>query len=449
MRRILIPYRSLNLRLGGCAVLDQAVVGGTNFLTAIFVGRLCGPSELGLFALATTTWYLILALLESLITSPFTVFVHRLGDEKRTTYAGSAIAHVVGLSMLAAMVLTLGTVLLYWIGHIKLAVVIAALAVTIPFRLLRQFARRFQYASLNLNGALVLDISVATLQMFALAVFYYFDFLTAAGAFLAVGSAYAIIISIWLVQQRRAFSVCREEVYVDFLKNWALGRWLAASQISTIAAAHSLPWIIAFALNESQAGIYFGCATLVRIGAPLLVAIQNVLVPRSAVAFAESGLKGLQHVVKRTTVGFVVSMGGVATLLAFGGDFLVQLFLGADYGGQQTVIALLALNELAFASTLGAASGLTVLERSDLLFRSHLAGILVTVATALALIGEYGLLGAAVAQLAGTVVGSVIIVFCYQRVVRTLREHGFPEQASGLSSSSSSTGRLVPDPDSA
>ena len=205
MRRIISLYRGLNVRLGGTAVIDQAVVGGTNFLTAIFVGRICGPSELGLFALAMAIWYIILAFLESLITSPFTVFVHRLGEKKRATYAGSAIAHVLGLSAIAAAVLVLGTALLYWLSHPRLGATIAALVVTIPFRLLRNFARRFHYASLDLKRALVLDIAVAVLQVAALTVLYFFGPLTAAGAYLAVGAAYAIALLFWMVLQKSSF----------------------------------------------------------------------------------------------------------------------------------------------------------------------------------------------------------------------------------------------------
>jgi len=417
MRRLLSLYRSLNVRLGGAAVFDQAVVGGTYFLVVIIVGRFCGPSELGLFGLVTTIWYLILAFLESAITSPFTVFVHRLDDHKRTTYAGSAIAHVLGLAAIGAIGLGLVAMLLFWMGYTKLAVVISALAVTTPFRLLYRFARRFHYATLNLNRALVLDVSVAILQIGALAALFYFDLLTAAGAFLGVGCSYAVALVVWWTQNWKSFRIRREWIFPDLVKNWALGRWLVASQITMIVAGYSLPWIIAWALNESLTGIYVGCATLVHIGAPLLVAIQNVLSPRSATAFAESGLTGLRRVVRRTTIGLVLGMGVFSILLAIGGTYLVEFFFGADFGGQREVVGLLAMNELAFAIMLGAAAGLTVLERTELLFRSHLVGILVTVSMAFALIGPYGLAGAAVAQLSGTLVGSVIAIVCYRRVV--------------------------------
>ncbi len=116
MRRLLTLHRGFDIRLGGSAVIDQAVVSGTNFLITVIVGRLCGPTELGLFALVTTIWYLVLAFLESAITSPFAVFVHRLADQERSAYAGSAIAHVIGLSSIATAVIGLLTVVLVLAG---------------------------------------------------------------------------------------------------------------------------------------------------------------------------------------------------------------------------------------------------------------------------------------------------------------------------------------------
>ncbi len=249
---------------------------------------------------------------------------------------------------------------------------------------------------------------------------YLLNSLSAAGALLGIGCVHAIVLTVWLVQHQKSFRIRKEMMLADFFMGWNLGRWLLASQIAMIAAGHSLPWIIAWKLGESNTGVYFGCATLVNIGAPLLVAAQNVLSPRSATAFAESGLDGLRQVVRRATVGMVLCMGIFAILLAVGGHYLVEVFFGAAYAGQGAVVTLLAMNGLAYASMLGAASGLTVLERTELLFRAHLVGILVTVTMAFALIGPFGLSGAAVAQLAGTVSGSIIAITCYRRVVGIL-----------------------------
>jgi O-antigen/teichoic acid export membrane protein len=432
MRRLLTLHRLFDLRLGGSAVFDQAVVGGMGFVITIVVGRVGGTTELGLFALVTTIWYLVLAFLDSAITVPFTVFVHRLEEDKRVVFAGSAMAHVIGLGVTGATVVGSFAAVLYWLQFTELAVVLAALAVTIPFRLLRLFARSFHYATLNLNGALTLDIAVAVLELAALAVLFQFNGLTAAGAFLGVGGAHLIAFSVWLMWNYSSFRIEGAQVRLDLFKNWGLGRWLVAGQLATIVAGYSLPWIIAWMQNESKTGIYFGCATLVRIGAPFLVAVQNVLVPRSATAFAESGLDGLRRVVRRVTVGLVMGTGMFTIFLAVFGHYLVELFFGPDYAGQGAVVALLAMNELAFASMLGAASGLTVLERSELLFRSNLAAILVTVTLAWILISQLGLPGAAMAQFSGTFVGSLIAILYYRRVVSTLQQAALADGPAAL-----------------
>ena len=158
-----------------------------------------------------------------------------------------------------------------------------------------------------------------------------------------------------------------------------------------------------------------------------MVAVRNVLAPRAATEYAESGLDGLQRVVRQSTIGLSLGMGLFATFLLFGGDSLLRLCFGVDYGGHQLVIVLLAISEWAFASMLGAASGLTVLERTNLIFRSDLIGILVTVTMAIPLISNFGLTGAAVAQLSGRVIGSVIVIACYRSVIRRLRAGKPPE----------------------
>ncbi len=209
MQRLFALSRLLDVRLGSSAVVDQAIVSGTSFLITVIVGRLCGPTELGLFGLVTTIWFLVLAFLESAITSPFAVFVHRLPDEERSAYAGSAIAHVIGLSSISTAVIGLLTVALYGLNFTQFALVLAALTVTIPCRLIRQFARRFHYATLNLNGALALDVAVATTEIASLVSLYFLGSLSAAAAFLGLGCAHAVVLSVWLIRYRTMFRIER------------------------------------------------------------------------------------------------------------------------------------------------------------------------------------------------------------------------------------------------
>jgi O-antigen/teichoic acid export membrane protein len=185
-----------------------------------------------------------------------------------------------------------------------------------------------------------------------------------------------------------------------------------------IGGAQSLLWIITIALGDVKTGVYAACATLVCIGNPFLVAMHNVLVPRTSAVFAESGRAGLRRVVARTTIALIMTMTWFSVVLAIFGEWLVRTLYGAEFGGHQSVVTLLALSELAFAAILAVGAGLTVLERSDLLFRSHVTGLFVTIGLALALTGPLGLTGAALARFAGTATTATIIALCYRRISR-------------------------------
>lgn len=418
MRRRFQLKRVLNVRLGGAAMVDQAVVGGTNFLTAVVVGRMAGAEELGYYALALTAWYLLLAILESLITSPFTVFVHRLTGEERTQLAGSVLAHAAvlsGVGIAAGAAISLG---LHYSGAASLAVVYAALTVTLPFRLLRQFVRRFDYTYLHLRRALLVDLGIAVVQLGGLLTIVFATQLTAAGAMLMVGFAHALAGGLWLASQRRRFTVVRRRLASDFARNWKLGKWLAASQLSGIAAVQALPWFVAFQLDETATGVYAACAMLVGLGSPLLVAVQNVLAPRSAEAYANEGLEGLRRVVRKTTLVLGLGIGTLVLTLVVAGEWIVTFFFGSDFAGHGKVIAMLGMSEWLFALALGASSACTVLERSDLLFRCHIIGTSVTLTAAWPLISSYGLAGAAAAQMAGIGVGGFCLVVSYLFLVR-------------------------------
>ncbi len=77
--------------VAGLALTDQLIVSGTNFVTLLLLGRLAGQQELGLFALVMTVYYLMLAVQESLITVPYTIFRARLNGVRQLQYSGSCI----------------------------------------------------------------------------------------------------------------------------------------------------------------------------------------------------------------------------------------------------------------------------------------------------------------------------------------------------------------------
>src|SRR5262249_15910877 len=127
-------------RPGTLALLDQAVVSGTSFLTTVLVKRMGGGDELGVYALGFNVVVLLICVQESLIAWPYTVYGNRLRGAARAEYAGSVLVHQGLLSALATVGLAVTAALLAaGIGPPGLAGVMAVLAGVMPLLLWREF----------------------------------------------------------------------------------------------------------------------------------------------------------------------------------------------------------------------------------------------------------------------------------------------------------------------
>src|SRR5438128_4628311 len=116
------------------ALIDQAVVSGTSFLTTILIGRWCGAGELGVYSLGFSLLVSWGCAQQSLIALPYTIYRHRSRWGTQEEYAGSALVHNGLLSALALVALAAAGVVLSSVGAVAgLAAVIWALAGVMPF----------------------------------------------------------------------------------------------------------------------------------------------------------------------------------------------------------------------------------------------------------------------------------------------------------------------------
>src|SRR5438132_4331641 len=87
------------------ALIDQAVVSGTSFLTTILIGRWCGAGELGVYSLGFSLLVSWGSVQNSLISLPYTIYRLRSREGTQEECAGSALVHNGLLSAVALAVL--------------------------------------------------------------------------------------------------------------------------------------------------------------------------------------------------------------------------------------------------------------------------------------------------------------------------------------------------------
>jgi hypothetical protein len=72
------------------SIVDQGIVSGTSFATAVIVGRACAPDQLGRYYLTLTIVMLALGIQENLVSGPYTVLSARRRGRELAEFTGSA-----------------------------------------------------------------------------------------------------------------------------------------------------------------------------------------------------------------------------------------------------------------------------------------------------------------------------------------------------------------------
>lgn len=408
-------------RNGTFALADQAVVSGTNFLTVVLVGRICGAEQLGIYALATTLLVLIVCAHQSLISTPYVIFGNRLHGRPRARYAGSVLLHSALLMMLMmAVLLAVGGVLRAGFGPAGLAPVVWVLVAVVPFTLLRDLARHFAFAHLKMRAALLLDVGVSALQIVGLFSLAAVGALSAKTAFFAMGASCAVIGVSWLIAGRKRFDFRLRQLREDLQKNWRFGRWVFAGMMVLMVHLSIVQWLVALRLGTAATGIFAACMAVVMLSNPFVQGVSNWLVPQAARAFGRAGERAVRRVVARTTLLVAVVMAAFSSVIfVFGGEIIALLY-GSQYAGHRNIIAVLAVAMLARGLSMSAYNGLRVLERPATNFAVNLLGLAMTLFFAWLLMEPWGLLGAAVGLVAGDLIALVVRWIAFLKPVRKL-----------------------------
>jgi O-antigen/teichoic acid export membrane protein len=409
-------------RAGTLGLADQVVVSGTNFLTFVAVGRVAGAEQLGIYSLGFTIMVLISCVHESLIAAPYTVYGNRVEGEARAQLAGSVLVQhclLTGAAMIALAVAA--AAFSAGIGPPRLGIVMWTLVATMPFVLLRDFCRRFAFAHLRMAIALLLDVSVAMLQIATLLWLAVHGELSAVTAHGAVGLACVAPAVVSVALARASFVLRRERMVRDIRHGWSFGKWVFAAQMTGVIDGYLVHWLLAFVLDPAATGKFAACMTVVMLSNPLLIGIGNVLAPGTARAFVGGGIPEVRRVVWRVTLFLGTVMTAFVGLVVLFGGGALRVFFGPEYAGDELSLAVLSVAMLACALGRASDSALRAVGKPQASFLASVLSLAANLTAAAALMGSFGVLGAAWGMLAGGITGSVARGTTFGRVGRDAR----------------------------
>jgi len=408
-------------RKGITSLVDQAIVSGANFFAGVAVGRSCSKEELGLYALGFSVVVFLLNLQNTLIALPYTVHSPRLSGEDLKSFTSSSLLHQLGYSASTAGVLFLaGWLLSAGHGPAGMPAVLWALAIGIPFLLLREYSRQMSFAWLRVQSALLVDLSVATIYLGGLYYLARQGELSAARAFYLSGAACALVASVWFLLKRGNFSFVSAHAVKDFRRNWELARWPLAAGIANLAAIQLYPWFLTVFHGTEATGVLSACLGTVFLANPFIIGMGNFLGPKIMHAHARGGTEAARDIVTKGTLAIFVVLGPFCLCMIFFGDFFLRTIYGGKYAGNAGLVSLLAVGQFVDVITLPMVPASFVLGRPDAVFRSYFAALLVTGTAGLCLVKYFGTIGVACGLIAAGATASLYRWRVYQSALRTV-----------------------------
>jgi len=294
----------------------------------------------------------------------------------------------------------------------------------IPFILLRDFARRFSFAHLALETAIIMDLSVSALQVAGLLVLWRLGLLSAAAVYGVMGAACGVAAAGWWFLRKQPVRFSRRGFLRDWRQNWSFGRWALTGQ-TTGLAFYALPWLLAIVRGEAETGKLAVCTTLVGLSNLFVMGLNNYLMPKAAHAIARDGVDALGGVLRKALLAAAGVLGGLCVGVFLVGHLVARIVFGPMYADTGSLLSVLALAALTDSLGQTAGAGLWAMDRPAANFTADLVQVLVTLAVAIWLVFSLGALGIAVAIVAGRVVGaSVRWVILWE-----LMEHGRQQSA--------------------
>lgn len=400
------------------SLFDQAIVSGTSFATSIIIGRLCGRSDLGIYALALSVVLFARGIQEQLVIAPYMVYCGRRKGAAAASYAGSSLVHQ--LIILLATCLCLALLGATGLGPEHMQPIIGLLLLVAPLMLLREFVRQMSFARLEVAAAIATDALIAVLQLGGLLLLGYWGMLDVRLALVVMAVSCGLATIVWFVGWRRPIEVTLAAVKSDWKHNWIFSRWALASHLLACSTPLVMPWVVAFTDGEEATGILAACSTLVGLSNMFMLGLANFLSPKAAHAFAEGGLPELKSVLRKTGLLFAITLGAAALGGFLLGEWVATLVYGPSFSGTGAIIGVLATSLLCNSMSVTCGNGLWAMERPNASFRADVISLVVTVLATALLIPPLGTLGAALALLAGTFCDAIVRFWALRDVMREL-----------------------------
>jgi len=381
---------------GGLAILDQALISGSNFLIGIVLARWLRADAYGAYALGFSVFLLLTFLYQSLLLEPMAVFSGSAYRKSLRGYLGALLWIHLSLTVVGIVVLGTATVVSYKFGTMSdLPGALLGVTLASPCILLFWLARRAYYMKLAPAQAVVGALIYCVLVVAGLLVVNYRGWWSPFTAFIlmAVGALFTSIYLLFHIRATLSAEVPGPSLKETWNRHWDYGRWALAT-----SAATWIPYYMYYPLLTAFSGLTQSgqLKALMNLALPLeqsFTALAALFIPYAARVHGESGPAGAGILTRRIAMLYV---GGAAVywlaVIPLKGPMFHLLYRG-KYLEVSYLLPYVAAETILWSAAFGPTIVLRAMESPSSVFYARCAASILSLVVGVPLTYAYGLWG--------------------------------------------------------
>ncbi|MEL6105869.1 MAG: lipopolysaccharide biosynthesis protein [Planctomycetota bacterium] len=349
-----------NRWLAGMSIADQGLVSACGFLTVVAVGRGVSMQSLGVYSLAYSLIVLVSTLIRALIVTPYTVFSRRETGLRREQMRGACRRLLlISLTTIALTTAVIGAVA--FLAGSELWLIVCATGAAMAGVSIREFSRRLSFSDLRFSDALIMDTAGGFILLTYLAVEFRSLSVPAVLIVLAISSALPAITLLWV--RRGDFSIAKESLRDDIVRNLTFGRWVAVSQVTHAAHGYVVHWILAAVGGVATTGLYAAAWSVVQLASPFIQGVGNFAGPCLSNTLAQGGESQLRKGVRQLSRVLALTLAPYTLALAVAGPSIHGLLFNSEETPLRWLTGILALGLSLGAVVLPHGKAISVMEK--------------------------------------------------------------------------------------
>jgi len=357
----LLPW----LHRGGLAVVDQALISGSNFLVSILLARWLMPEQYGAYAVAFGFFLLLSLVYGSLVLEPMAVFGGSSYRESLRGYLGSLLWIHVTMSGAIAIIFGVSAIAAWKISPANgLGGAMAGVTIASPCVLLFWLARRTFYLELSPAKSAVGALIYFALSSGGLFLLYTKKLLSPFSAFVLLGlSALGTSIYLFVILRRELrHAPFNHPVREVWKRHWNYGCWAILSCVASWIPANVYYSLLSSFGSMSHSGQLKALMNFTLPVEQVKSALGLLFIPYAASVLQREGTSSARALSRRmTAVAIAVALGYWVVMLVAQGKVFHLLYSGR-YTEVSHLLPIVAIGSIAWCGSFGSAIVLRAME---------------------------------------------------------------------------------------